>query len=123
MPDLHLAYVLIVSALAAGRIAVILVHDFILDKPRTWFFRHVPPMDNLMEGYDYQSKDKDGNPLPASLKRDWHMIAELFTCTRCLTVWATGATFAIAATSDIGLTAMEVIAAMGIAAWFAAKLH
>lgn len=119
----HYAYIMIVSALASARIAVLLVHDFILEKPRNWFFRLVPPLDNLMEGYDYQGKDKHGEPLPASLKRKWYMIAEVFTCTRCLTVWVTGATFAIAATSDIGLTAVEVVAAMGIAAWAASKLH
>lgn len=113
---------IVVAALASGRIAVLFVHDTILDTPRDWLFRRFPPFDNLMHGYDYQSKDKDGNPLPASLKRKGYMISEVLTCTRCFTVWTTAPVYLAADAWQWAAYTTQVIAAMAVAAWVAKKL-
>ena len=120
------AYTLLVLALASARIAVLLVHDLILEKPRDWIFRHWPPMDNPMEGFDYQSKDKHGNKLtgPASLqtKRRWYLFSELLTCTRCMTVWITAVAWLTLEFIPASFSGFEAIAAMFVAAWGAKKL-
>jgi hypothetical protein len=114
--------ILLVSALASARIAVLLAHDTILEPARGWLFRRFPPMDNLMIGMDYQSHDKEGRPLPAGAKRKWYMISELLTCTRCLTVWTTPPMVVLAWTSWPGLVIVGMFGAMSIASWVAKKV-
>ncbi len=113
---------ILIVALASARVAVLFVHDAIFDKPRDWFFRQWPPFDNPMHGYEYQSRDKEGNPLPASLKRDGHMFSELFTCTRCLTVWTTVPAYFAFEAWGWAAVVIKIAAAMAIASWSAKKL-
>jgi len=120
--DIDLILLLTITALASARIAVLLVHDVILDGPRTWFFRRFPPMNNPMIGYEYQSKDIKGMALPASLTRDWYLFSELLTCTRCLTVWTSVPIYFAARQWDWAYETTAVIAVMAIASWVAKKL-
>lgn len=122
MTNAHDAYVLVVAALAAARIAVLVAQDVILEKPRDWWFRRFPPMDNPMLGYDYQTKDKTGKTLPASCRRKWYMVSELMTCTRCLTVWITIVLWLTLEFIPASFSGLEAIAAMTIASWAAKKL-
>lgn len=113
---------LLTVALASARIAVLLAHDFILESARHWFFLRYPPVDNVMLGMDYQSRDREGRNLPAGAKRDHNFFGELLTCTRCLTVWVSPPVYAAAVTSHYGLIAVQLIAVMFLAAWGAKKL-
>lgn len=118
---------ILASALASARIAVLIVHDVIIEKQRDWFFRHFPPFDNDMLGFKYQSMDVNGDDLPLTedgqrvFRRGW-WFAELLTCTRCLTVWTTVPTYIVASEVPHGDTVVAVIAAMAIASWVAKKL-
>jgi hypothetical protein len=114
--------IMLIAALASARVAVLIVHDTILEKPRDWWFRRYPPMDNPILGFDYQSKDKAGVPLPASLRRKWYMTSELLTCTRCMTVWTTPPALLLAHSGQVGRTIIIAVAAMGIASWAAKKV-
>lgn len=123
------AFVLLVAAFASARIAVLLVHDIILDGPRGWFFRRFPPQDNPMEGYSYQAHDKLGHPIAPLYNegvhvnaRRWYLFSEVFTCTRCLTVWTTVPVFFASREWNWALVTAELIAAMAIASWGAKKL-
>lgn len=122
MQSLVLAALLI--GLAGARIATLLVHDTILDAPRDWLYRHFPPFDNPMTGHDYQQRDVNGRKLPEGAPlRDGSMLGELFTCTRCTSVWTTalvGVAWYFA--GDEVRYALAVVAAMWLGAYGAKKL-
>ena len=120
------AYALIILSLASARIAVLVVHDTILEPARVWFYRRFPPMDNPMHGYDYQTRDKDGEkivgPGSTGTVRKWYWFSELTTCTRCMTVWITMVAWMILEFIPASLLGFEVIAVMWAAAYGAKNL-
>lgn len=122
MLDLHFILLLTLVALASARVAVLLVHDVILDKPRDWFFRQFPPYNNPMLGYNYQSLSKQGVEIPASLTRKAYLFSELLTCTRCLTVWTSVPIYFAAKEWDWAYEATAIVAVMAVACWVAKKL-
>lgn len=118
----ELVVTLIVAALASARIAVLIVHDTILDVPRDWFFRHFPPHDNMQLGFDYQARDKHGTRMPVSLRRRAWWFSELMTCTRCFTVWTTPPIYFLAVHSHAAFVGVGIIAAMSVASYVAGEL-
>lgn len=123
MNDAPLILHLVVIGLAAARLAVLLVHDTILDAPRDWLHRHHPPVDNPMLGYDYQQRDADGQRMPEGTIRDASMLGEVFTCTRCMTVWTTALVGAVYVSGvPYVQDATALLAAMWLAAWGAKKV-
>lgn len=112
---------LLVIALASARVSVLLVHDQILERPRDWLYRQQPPVDNPILGFDYQQRDTDGTRLPDGTIRDASLLGELFTCTRCMSVWTTAVLAGVYqwnAARDI----VAVIAVMGVASMMAKKV-
>ena len=116
------AYTLVILALASARLAVLVAHDVILEKPRVWLYRRFPPMDNPMHGYEYQRYDREGRVLPAGATRKWYMISELSTCTRCLTVWIVMVFYFALNFIPAAFGGLEALAAMAIASWGAKRL-
>lgn len=117
-------FYLVILSMAAARVAVLIAHDTILDAPREWIFLRWPPVDNMSMGIAYQSVDRDGRVLPGGAKRDAHMISEMLTCTRCLTVWL-GAVFYLVGVGyghDVVLTVATPIAVMAAAAMIARRI-
>jgi hypothetical protein len=114
----------VIYAAAAARISVLVVRDTILDRPREWFFLRYPPIDNPMLGYRYQTLDREGRVLPAGAPREASMLGELFTCTRCVTVWATGIIYlaSLALGSSATLMGTAPIASMWVAAFLARRI-
>jgi hypothetical protein len=114
---------LLVMSFAAARLAVLLVHDTILDRPRDWLHRHRPPFDNPLLGFDYQQRDVRGDRMPEGTVRDPSLLGELFTCTRCMSVW-TASTVALVYASDIPYAreAVAVVAVMGLASILSKKV-
>lgn len=123
MTDAPLYLHLLVIGFAAARVAVLLVHDSILDRPRDWLHRHRPPIDNPILGFDYQQRDVDGHRLEDGTIRDPSLLGELFTCTRCVSVWTTAATIGV---YQSGLPhardAVAAVAVMGFASMMAKKV-
>lgn len=115
---------LVVYAMASARIAVLIAHDTILDRPRVWFFLRFPPEDNDALGYRFQRMDRKGRMLNEMFVRPASMLGELVTCTRCLTVWVTlvivsaGVVFG----HDAVMVVAGPVAAMWLAAFFARKI-
>lgn len=119
----NLIWILIAGA-ASARIAVLIAHDTILDRPRTWMFLRFPPEDNDRLGFRYQRLDRDGRNLPGGAIRNPSMIGELISCTRCLTVWTT---LGFVCTRwifghDLTMMLATPIAAMWVAAFMARKV-
>ena len=122
MQEAPLILSLLVVAFASARVAVLLAHDTILERPRDWFYRQRPPVDNPMLGFDYQQRDTDGTALPDGLIRSSSLLGELFTCTRCLTVWTTPPLAFLYVSSSVGRDIVTVVAVMGLASLLAKKV-
>lgn len=123
MEDAPLILHLLVVGLAAARVAVLLVHDTILDAPRDWLHRHWPPLDNPMLGYDYQQRDVSGAHIKDGTLRKGTMLGEVFTCTRCMSVWTTALVGGAYITPIPHVQdAVALVAAMWLAAWGAKKV-
>jgi hypothetical protein len=114
--------VLLVYAAASARVAVLVAHDTILDGLRSRFFLRFPPEDR--PGMQYQRLDRQGRVLPGGAIRPPHLLGELVSCTRCLTVWTTAAVYAVdvVAGRDATLLVTTPIAAMWAAAYLARKV-
>lgn len=122
MQDAPLYLVLLVLAFAAARIAVLLVHDTILDAPRDWLHRHFPPLDDPIRGLDYQQRDKAGVHIKDGELRRGSMLGELFTCTRCLSVWTTALVAGVWISGvPYAQEAVALVAVMGLANLIAKK--
>ncbi len=114
---------LLVIALASARLSVLLVHDTILERPRDWLHRHRPPVDNPILGFDYQQRDTDGERLPDGVIRDASLLGELFTCTRCMSVWTTAATIVLYQSGwNHARDIVAALAVMGVASMMAKKV-
>lgn len=123
MTDAPLYLHLLVISFAAARLAVLLVHDTILDRPRDWLHRHRPPVDNPILGFDYQQRDTDGTRLDDGLIRDASMLGEVFTCTRCMTVWTGALVAGLYVTGwPHAQEAVAAVAVMGLASLLAKKV-
>lgn len=121
---LDLLLVLALYSVASARVAVLMVHDTILQPIRHRIFLRWPPEDDVALGFRYQSLGREGHPLPAGLRRDRVLMSELLTCTRCVTVWTT-AMFYLAGVvfgDPIVVLVAAPIAAMYVAAWLAGQL-
>lgn len=117
------AFILLIVSLASARVAVLIAHDAILERPREWWYLKFPPYDNPALGYDYQHRDpKTAVLLPMGAVRKPYLFSELLTCTRCLTVWTSIPIYAAATMTYSGLMITELLACMAIASWAAKKL-
>lgn len=113
---------MLVAAIAAGRVSVLIAHDKIMEPIMKRLWLKWPPQDNLHTGHDYQHRDEDGGYLPPGVEpRDWHWFSELTTCTRCLTVWLTPPMYLLMFTS--AWVVVSVVAAMLIAAKAAQEIQ
>lgn len=124
MQDAPLYLHLLVLAFASARVAVLLVHDNILDTPRDWLYRHFPPTDDPYTGHDYQKRDTSGRSLPPGEPiRDSAWLGDLLACTRCTSVW-TSAGLAGVYVSGIPhiKDIVAVVAVMGLASLLAKKV-
>lgn len=123
MHDAPLYLHLLVIGFAAARIAVLLVHDTILDRPRDWLHRHRPPLDNPILGFTYQQRDTDGSMLDDGEIREPSMLGEVFTCTRCMSVWTTAAVAAVYVSGwHHAQEAVAAVALMGLASILSKKV-
>lgn len=118
---------LLVIGLASARLTVLLVHDTILEPVRERVYLRWPPRDLLALGYEYQRKDTNGEYLPMGASRDWSMFGELLSCTRCTSVWVSGALYSLALASGLlvpGIVeaGLQFGAVTWIAAWGASKV-
>lgn len=118
---------LLVVGLASARLTTLLVHDTILEPVRERIYRRMPPRDSLALGYEYQRQDTDGSYLPPGIIRDWSMFGELLSCTRCTSVWVSGALYSLALASDLlspGIVeaGLQFGAVTWVAAWGASKV-
>lgn len=126
MPFDSLVWVVSIG-LASARVTVLAVSDTITTGLRERIYLRWPPQDNPRMGFEYQQMDRQGEYLPMSATRDWSMFGELLSCSRCVSVWVTGALYLLTANQaglrgSVAQHIVWLLAAMWVSAWGASKI-